>query len=205
MMIRRLFGGPGGLEIVVCIIGLLASLIPAVVYTDPFWGVKSFVDKEWFSKDPPGVVVTQIDQGSPVDSAGVRPHDHIISLNGQPVQFHRFRDDLTRVEPGEIDHDSGEARRQRRALAAPRRDAETRRVAVFRLAIRGCACFPHPVTLANCHATDSAVAAVAGDRGHARRPGDRHGHNRSRGHPTIKAMERLGFVPLCAPRMLANT
>jgi hypothetical protein len=49
------------------------GLVPTVVYTYPFWGANTFVDRELFSNDAPGVIVTQIDAGSPVESAGDAP------------------------------------------------------------------------------------------------------------------------------------
>jgi membrane-associated protease RseP (regulator of RpoE activity) len=101
MMLRRLFGRPCVAESVLCLLGLVASLIPALVYTYPFWGVRTYFDKELFSNDAPGVFVTEIDAGSPVESAGMRPHDHVTSFNSKPVQFGNFREALAKVEPGE--------------------------------------------------------------------------------------------------------
>src|SRR5262249_40216996 len=101
MMLRRLFCGPCVAETVVCLLGFVASLVPALVYTYPFWGVRTYVDKEPFSNDAPGVIVAQIDAGSPVESAGMRPHDRVISFNSKPVQFGSFREVLAKVEAGE--------------------------------------------------------------------------------------------------------
>jgi hypothetical protein len=101
MILRRLLSQPCFAEIVACSLGLIASLIPGVVYTYPFWGANAYVDKELFSADPPGVIVRQIDAGSPVEAAGLRPHDRVISFNGKPVHFGSFREVLAEVEPGE--------------------------------------------------------------------------------------------------------
>jgi hypothetical protein len=101
MILRRLPCGPCVAEIVVCSLGLLASLIPAIVYTDPFWGLKTYVDRELFSNDAQGVIVIECDNNSPVQSAGLRPHDRVISFNGKPVQFSSFRNVLAQVKPGE--------------------------------------------------------------------------------------------------------
>jgi hypothetical protein len=60
-----------------------------------------YVDKELFSNDAPGVIVTQIDSGSPLESAGMRPHDRVISFSGKPVPFSSFRELLAKIEPGE--------------------------------------------------------------------------------------------------------
>jgi hypothetical protein len=101
MILRRLFCGPCVAETILCLLGLVASLVPALVYTYPFWGVRTYFDKELFSNDAPGVIVTQIDAGSPVESAGMRSHDRVISFNSKPVQFGNFREVLAKVEPGE--------------------------------------------------------------------------------------------------------
>lgn len=44
MILRRLSYGPCVAEILVSFLGLVASLIPSVVYTYPFWGAKAYVD-----------------------------------------------------------------------------------------------------------------------------------------------------------------
>lgn len=52
-------------EIAICIIGLAASLIPFPVYSDPFWGVRTFADQEMFATtSKPGVIVLAVDSGS---------------------------------------------------------------------------------------------------------------------------------------------
>jgi S1-C subfamily serine protease len=77
-----------GSTILVCIVGLAVSLVPAIVYTDPFWGVRGFVDKEQFAQgDSPGVLVTQIDSGSPAASTGLRERDRVLTVNGVQVEF----------------------------------------------------------------------------------------------------------------------
>jgi membrane-associated protease RseP (regulator of RpoE activity) len=101
MTLRRVLSGLCVAEIVVCSLGLVASVIPSLVYTYPFWGTKTYVDKELFSNDPPGVIVKQIDAGSPLESAGMHPNDRVLAFNGEPVQFGTFREVLAKVEPGE--------------------------------------------------------------------------------------------------------
>jgi hypothetical protein len=101
MILRRLFGVPFIAEFVACSLGLVASLVPTAIYTSPFWGANTFVDRELFSNDAPGVIVTLIDAGSPLEAAGLRPHDRVITLNSKPVQFGNFREILAKVEPGE--------------------------------------------------------------------------------------------------------
>ncbi len=98
----RLFKRPCLAETLVCLLGLVASIVPALVYTYPFWGVSAFIDKEPFSDEAPGVIVGQIDDESPVASAGILPHDRVIQFNNKPLQFANFRKTLAAVEPGEL-------------------------------------------------------------------------------------------------------
>ena len=48
------------------------------------------------------MIVGQIDDGSPVASAGILPHDRVIQFNNKPTQFANFRKTLAAVEPGEL-------------------------------------------------------------------------------------------------------
>lgn len=91
-----------GSTILVCTVGFAASLVPATVYTDPFWGVGEFWDKEVFaSGDSPGVFITKIDSGSPAASAGLRERDRVLTVNGVRVEFATFRQLLDGIQPGE--------------------------------------------------------------------------------------------------------
>jgi S1-C subfamily serine protease len=86
--------------ILVCTIGFATSLVPALVYAAPFWGVHGFMDKEPFaSSDSPGVFVIQIDSGSPAASTGLRERDRVLTVNGVQVEFGNFRDLLDGIQP----------------------------------------------------------------------------------------------------------
>jgi hypothetical protein len=89
-------------QIGISLIGFLASLVPAIVYTDPFWGVDIFVDKELFATgDSPGVIVIQLASGFPAVSAGLQNRDRILKINGKEVEFATFRQVLLDVQPEE--------------------------------------------------------------------------------------------------------
>jgi hypothetical protein len=89
-------------EIAICIIGLAASLIPFPVYTDPFWGVRTFADQEMFATtSKPGVIVLAVDSGSPVAAAGIQRGDRVISVNGKPVGMETFRQMLETIQVGQ--------------------------------------------------------------------------------------------------------
>jgi len=91
-----------GSTILVCIVGFAASLLPAIEYTDPFWGVRGFMDKELFDLgDAPGVIVTQIHSGSPAASAGLRERDRILAVNGVQAEFGTFEQLLDAIQPGQ--------------------------------------------------------------------------------------------------------
>jgi len=89
-------------QILVCLVGFAAGVIPSVVYTDPFWGVVGFMDKEPFAiDDSPGVLITQITPGSPAASIGIQNGDRIINMNGKEVGFGTFRKRLSNIQAGE--------------------------------------------------------------------------------------------------------
>ena len=87
--------------IVVCLIGLTVSLIPEPVYTDPFWGVSGFADKDLFAPDLPGIRILKIEPGSPASLAGIKQHDRILQMNGKEVQMSTFRHELKELRPGD--------------------------------------------------------------------------------------------------------
>ena len=99
---KRHFLGLCASQILVCLIGFSASLVPAIVYTDPFWGVDGFMDKELFAlQDSAGVIVTQVAPGSPAASAGLRNGDRIVTVNRKQAEFGTFRQLLLNIQPGE--------------------------------------------------------------------------------------------------------
>ena len=87
--------GLHGSTILVCLVGFAASLAPAVVYTDPFWGVRGFFD----SRDSPGVILLEVDSGSPAASAGLRRGDRVVTVNGSRVEMGSFRQLLAGIRP----------------------------------------------------------------------------------------------------------
>ena len=118
MNLRSLFPGLCGSTILICMIGFAVSLMPAIVYTGAFWGVGGFVDKEPFAPDDsPGVVVTQIDAGSPAESTGLREGDRVVTVNGVRVEFANLPATPRWHPTGRIG-DSG--REAQRARLAPR-------------------------------------------------------------------------------------
>jgi membrane-associated protease RseP (regulator of RpoE activity) len=89
-------------EIVVCSVGLMASVIPFLVYTDPFWGVDGFAEGEPFATTrAPGVTILKIEPGSPAASAGLQKGDRIVAVNGKPAEFATFRTLLAAIESGQ--------------------------------------------------------------------------------------------------------
>jgi hypothetical protein len=89
------------IEMLVCFAGLAVSLVPMLVYSDPFWGVEGFVDKDIFeSGNPPGIVVRQLSSESPAALAGLRMGDRVISVNGKEVQFETFRYQMRKIRSG---------------------------------------------------------------------------------------------------------
>jgi len=91
-------------EIVICLAGLVASVVPLFVYSDPFFGLWTFVDKEIFDmgKGPSeGVLVKEVEAGSPLASAGVRKEDRLVRVNGKPVDMDNARQLLRGVQAGE--------------------------------------------------------------------------------------------------------
>jgi hypothetical protein len=99
---KKLFSWRWVLPIVVCLVGLSASVIPSFVYTDPIWGVSAFSDKELFgTEDLPGIVVLRIDPGSPVASAGVQKGDRILKVNAKQPVMATFRRQLENILAGE--------------------------------------------------------------------------------------------------------
>jgi hypothetical protein len=82
----------------VCLVGAVASLVPTVVYEDPFWGVSGFSSPVGLA----GAWVLSIDPGSPVASAGLRTGDQIVTINEKPVEFANLRQLLAGIKPGEV-------------------------------------------------------------------------------------------------------
>ncbi len=94
--------GLWGPTFLVCIVGFAASLVPAFVYTEPFWGVRGFTDKELFATgDSPGVLITTIESASPAATAGLRDRDRVVKVNGARAEFRTFDQLLAGIQAGE--------------------------------------------------------------------------------------------------------
>ena len=89
-------------EIVLCSAGLMVSLIPFLVYTDPVWGVDGFSDGGlWATDGTPGVTILQVVPGSPAASAGLKAGDRIVAVDGKPAEFAAFRARLAAIGSGQ--------------------------------------------------------------------------------------------------------
>ncbi len=84
-------------------VGLVVSLIPGLVYTDPFWGVRAFVDRDLFATDnAPGILVVDVDSPSPVAAVGLKKGDRVLRVNGARVEMANFRELLSQIQPAQI-------------------------------------------------------------------------------------------------------
>jgi hypothetical protein len=112
-------------EIVICSAGVMVSVIPCLVYTDPFWGVDGFTEGVPFATErTPGVTILKIEPNSPADSAGIQKGDRIIAMNGKPAEFATFRTVLTAIESGQqvtLEGRRGEEDLRREYRGEPRR------------------------------------------------------------------------------------
>jgi hypothetical protein len=89
-------------EILVCLVGFAASVVPEFSYSDSVWGVHSFADKMPFVTDPtPGVFVTHVALNSPVAAAGLKEGDYLLAVSGKPVEFATLRERLHAIQSGE--------------------------------------------------------------------------------------------------------
>lgn len=89
-------------EILVCVVGFAASVVPEFSYSDTFWGLQTFSDTTPFALlDAPGVFVVHVNPDSPVAAAGLKDGDNLVALNGKPVEFATLQEDLHDIQPGE--------------------------------------------------------------------------------------------------------
>lgn len=89
-------------EILVCVLGLAASLVPFLVYTDPFWGVNAFAERALFDPgDAKGVLILKVEPGSPAALAGLEDQDQVVGVDGKPARFATFRETLEAIRPGQ--------------------------------------------------------------------------------------------------------
>ena len=89
-------------EIFLSAVGLAASLVPSTIYSDPFWGIEGFVDRDVFEETgAPGVRLIRIASGSPAAAAGLMDGDRILLVKDRPVTFHNFGRLLDEIRSGE--------------------------------------------------------------------------------------------------------
>lgn len=89
-------------EILLCAVGFAASLVPSAIYSDPFWGVDGFIDRDFFAEaHAPGVKLIKIASGSPAAATGLKKGDRILSVSGRPATFHNLGQLLDEIRPGE--------------------------------------------------------------------------------------------------------
>jgi S1-C subfamily serine protease len=85
-------------EILVSVVGLVASFVPSFVYTDPFWGVSAFADKGFFETNhSAGVLILGVNAGSPAAAVGLQESDRLITLNGKSVDVGNLRRDMESI------------------------------------------------------------------------------------------------------------
>ena len=84
-------------EIVLCLAGLILFLIPVVTRTGAFWGV----NRTWTSLLPDRIRIDAVEPDSPASTAGLKPHDWVLSINDLPVDgIQPFDNELQQIQPG---------------------------------------------------------------------------------------------------------
>ena len=95
---RRFLSSASGLQIIVCVLGCIASLVPFVRRTEPVWG--------WVADsnaDHPGVLIESVEPGSPVAASGISANDRVLAVAGKPInQFNDWVSTLANLEPGAV-------------------------------------------------------------------------------------------------------
>jgi hypothetical protein len=101
-LMKTKYLGLCGSMIFVCLIGFVTSLVPLLVYAEPFWGIDGFMDKGFLDpSDPSGVLLNAIASDSTAAKAGLQDNDRVITLNGRRITFGNFRQLLHGVKTGE--------------------------------------------------------------------------------------------------------
>jgi hypothetical protein len=90
-------------EMIICMVGIIGSLLPLFVYSDPFWGVESLTDEKQFADGSPGVLILRVTQDSPAAIAGLQRGDRVLGFNGAPVNENAltFLIVLHSIQPGQ--------------------------------------------------------------------------------------------------------
>jgi hypothetical protein len=68
-------------QLAACVVGLIASAVPVVIWTSPFWGfsVPPIVD------GVPGIRVANVEVNSPAEQSGLRADDRIYRIGGESL------------------------------------------------------------------------------------------------------------------------
>lgn len=82
-------------QIVACFLIAAAGLIPVFHENKPFWGLYCI---RWDDAPPK---VTEVDAGSPANSAGLRVDDAILTVNDKKTNFESLMAVLDNLQPGE--------------------------------------------------------------------------------------------------------
>jgi hypothetical protein len=88
--------------ILICLIGFTTSLVPLLVFTEPFWGVDGFMDRGILEPgEVQGVRLSGIAHESTASKAGLQDNDRVTAVNGHLVTVGNFRQLLHNVKEGE--------------------------------------------------------------------------------------------------------
>jgi hypothetical protein len=68
-------------QLVACVAGLIASAVPVVIWTSPFWGF----DVPPTPDGVPGIRVANVEMNSPAEEAGLRADDRIYRIGGESL------------------------------------------------------------------------------------------------------------------------
>ena len=86
-------------EIVLCLVGMAACLVPTVPRTGAFWGIS----RTWTSLDPGRIHIDEVFPGSPAAAAGLKPGDWVTAVNGRRVEGVEVLDQtLDQMTPGSV-------------------------------------------------------------------------------------------------------
>jgi hypothetical protein len=90
------------IQIAACVVGLVVGLIGYPIFSNPFWGITGFANKELFAtSEEPGVLILGVEPGSPAARAGIQTRDRIVSYNGQKVDMANFSKLAAAIETGQ--------------------------------------------------------------------------------------------------------
>jgi hypothetical protein len=84
-------------QLAACVVGLIASAVPVVIWTSPFWGFSVSGEADGV----PGIHVADVEAGSPADAIGLRPDDRIHGREGRSFRAEEFMARHWGLKPGE--------------------------------------------------------------------------------------------------------